>query len=351
MIPRGSPWTYKLLHLWLLLYLSVGACTAAFRPFAGTESQRIGAPYFPNTSFNREAILPNPTTTNEPTEAATVIDASLTIHHAKGNAASEEFIDRLLEVILPPADFMENYAAVHQQKNPGTEGTPTELTTPTVLTKPTELATPTELTTPTVLTGPAVETEEKEITTADVLEDDDENLSISLSLLPVRLISSKRPNLNSNKTTENGDLTGSTNFDDASERKDPPLEAESLASKNLRMSALQSLQKASERNLRISSKAPIVVSAPRLTKQENPASLNVSNLSNLSTWRFPNLTSTTEQQGIVTGEKSAKNPQHSQAISAEAGLDDETQAPEDGEQMESSHLNPASEEEHKNLAG
>jgi hypothetical protein len=347
MIPRGSPWTYKLLHMWILLYLSGACCTASFRPFAGTN--RIRAPYFPDSFFNKEAILPNPTTANEPTEE-TVTDASLINHHAKDDQASDELIDRLLEVILPPADFLENYAAVHQEKNPGTEGTPTELTTPIVLTKPTELITSTELTTPTVLTGPAVETDEKEITTADVLEDDDENLSISLSLLPVGLISSERPNLNSNKTTENGDLTASTNFDDVSERKDPPLEAESLASKNLRMSALQSLQKASERNLRISSKAPVMVSAPRLTKQENPDSLNVANLSNLSTWRFPNLASTTEQQGIVTGEKSGKNPQHSQVIDAEAGLADETQGPEEGAQMESTHLNPDSEED-KNLAG
>jgi hypothetical protein len=305
--------------MWLLLYLSVGASTAAFRPFAGTD--RIRAPYFPDTSFNREAILPNPTTANEPTED-TVTDASLINHHAKDDIASEELIDRLLEVILPPSDFLEKYAAVHQQKIPGTEETPTEPT------------------------GPAVETEEEEITTADVLKVDDENLSVSL--LPVGWISSERADINSNKTTENGDLTTSTDFDDVSERKDLPLEAESLASKNLRMSALKSLQKASERNLRISSKAPIVVSAPRLTKKENPGSFNVSNQ---STWRFPNLTSTTEQQGIVTGEKSAKNPQHSQEISAEAGLPDETQAPEDRAQMESSHLNSASEEEHKNLAG
>jgi hypothetical protein len=321
MIPRGSPWTYQLLHMWLPLYLSVGACTAVFRPFAGTD--RIRAPYFPDSSFNREAILPNPTTSDEPTDA-TVTDALLFNHHAKDDTASEEFIDRLLEVILPPADFMENYAAVHQEKNPGAEGTPTEPT------------------------RPSVETKEEEITTADVFEVDDEKLSVSL--LPVGWISSERADISSNKTTEKGDLTASTNFDNVLEKQDPPMEAESLASKNLRMSALKSLQKASERNLRISSKAPIVVSALRLTKQENPGSLNVSNLSYLSTWRFPNLASTTEQQGIVTGDKSAKNPQHSQAIGAEAGLADETQAPEDGAQMESSHPNPDS-EEHKNLAG
>jgi hypothetical protein len=318
MIPRGSPWTYKLLHIWLLIYLSVGANKAAFRPFAGTD--RIRAPYFPDTSFNREAILPNPTTANEPTEE-TVTEASLINHHAKDDTASEEFIDRLLEVILPPADFLENYAAVHQEKNPGTEETPIEPT------------------------RPSVETEKEEIVTADVLEVNDEKLSVSL--LPVGLISSERPNLNSNKTTENGDLTGSTNFDNVLENQDPPMEAESLASKNLRMSALQSLQKASERNLRISSKAPIVVSAPRLTKKENPGRFNVSNQ---SAWRFPNLTSTTEQQGIVTGEKSPKNPQYSQAIDGEAGLGDETQGPEDVAQMESSHPYPASEED-KNLAG